>query len=691
MKKYFWRFLATIGVTILLVWAWVDRLEPFESYSLRFNDSYYMLQEKQPHEDVLFIAVDEPSVNRFGRWPWDRSIIAQGLEHLVEADVVIMDMIFSEPTSEDQDGQLRDSLASLNNSVCGFFLRHKATQNISELQEELLIDSALDRLMVQVQENGYRPNFIGTPFLEMNTEMILEGCSMSGAFSTLRDTDQLLRSYPIAYFIKSANSEVESAHLYPSLGVQGMRLRLNSDIERIDDEHLSLGDQVLKVDHKGFMKLNYYALADYKTLSFADVMDSKYPDDYFKNKIVILGVTDVGAGDMRATPIGEIPGPLLHYTFFSNVLGGDLLHESRELGLAGVVFFALLPFAGMLLFASVSRRAALYIGLYVAYYMLIRWMFTDRGVYIDGFYPLISILLSGVVLEIIAFIQQEQSSKFVRGAFSNYVSGELLNQLMEHPESLELGGEKKELSILFSDIRGFTTLSENMASPQDLLAVLNRYFTPMTNAVMDERGMVDKYIGDAVMAFFNAPVSIDHHAEAACKSALKMIHELENLNAEFAAENIPGIAIGIGINTDEVVVGNMGSLTRKNYTVIGDGVNLASRVEGLTKNYGVQILITEFTEAQLGEEFLRRQIEPVKVKGKEEAVLLYELMVDTPEHRELKGKYDEALVMYQAGGMSEAREKFATLSESYDDSVSRHFINDIDQGEAWGVKTMKTK
>ena len=341
-------------------------------------------------------------------------------------------------------------------------------------------------------------------------------------------------------------------------------------------------------------------------------------------------------------------------------------------------------------FKKILHRAAVNISVYLLLYVYIRYLFVEQMIYIDLFYPLISLFLSLVAVEAVAFNIQEKSSKFMRGAFSSYLSGDLLDQLIANPDALSLGGESKELSILFSDIRGFTTISESM-DPVSLINLLNRYFTPMTNSVLENGGMLDKYIGDAVMAFFNAPVNIKKHADASCTTALEMIQRLEILNVELEKENINAIKIGIGINTAEVVVGNMGSDSRFNYTVIGDGVNLASRVEGLTKNYGVDILITEFTVAKISEEFIYREIEPVKVKGKEEAVLLYQLMKNDDESKTIKELYDKALSVYKSDKLEEAQMLFSSLVDKYDDNPSKFFLKNIKDGQLWGIHKMTTK
>ncbi|EDZ61870.1 adenylate cyclase [Sulfurimonas gotlandica GD1] len=665
-------------ITLLLQ---MYKVEPFESFSLRYNDINFDLQKKTPSKDIVFVAVDEPSVNEFGRWPWKREIIAKGIDGLLEADVVLMDMIFSEPTSQEQDSALAESLLGLNSSVCGFFLRAKSTQNISNEELEILGDSSLDLLQSQISEFK-NPQFVHAPFAEMNIVPILQACSLSGSFSTLSESDHLLRSYPIAVYFQNI--------LYPSLAMQGLRLKFNKDVKRVDESHIEINERIIGVNKKGFIRLNFYNPEQYNVVSFLDVATGKIKQEYFRGKMVILGITDVGAGDVVSTPMGSMPGPLLHYTFISNLLENHLIKEPKNITPLLIVLMVLLPFILVLLFKKILHRVVINIIVYLIVYAYIRYLFVTDMIYIDLFYPLISLVLSLVAVEAIAFNLQEQSGKFMRGAFSSYLSGDLLDKLIENPEALALGGESKELSILFSDIRGFTTISESM-DPVSLITLLNRYFTPMTNAVLDNGGMLDKYIGDAVMAFFNAPVDIKDHADASCKSALEMIEKLDVLNEELALEGINPIRIGIGINTADVVVGNMGSDTRFNYTVIGDGVNLASRVEGLTKNYGVNILITEFTVAKISDKFIHREIEPVKVKGKDEAVLLHELMPDSDKSREIKKLYDEALRIYKSGDFKKAEVLFDRLVKDYDDHPSKYFLPHIKDEQPWGVHKMTTK
>ena len=685
-KIFYLGVLVPILVVMLLLQHY--KVEPFESFSLRYNDVNFDFQKKLPNKNIVFVAVDEPSVNEFGRWPWKREKLAKGLDNLREADVVLMDMIFSEPTTSKQDMILGDSLANLNNSVCGFFLRHKATQDITEDELDVLSDSSLDRLQSQIAQES-TPKFASAPYAEMNILPILESCTLSGSFSTVRASDDKLREYPISMYFQDL--------LYPSLAIQGLRLKFNKDLQRVDENHLQLGEYTIPLNERGLVRVNFYPIESYNIISFLDVANGTVNPKYFKNKIVILGITEVGSGDIVSTPMGSIPGPLLHYTFISNLLDGYLIKDTVIVTPTLILLMVLVPFLLVLFLKKILYRAIVNIIVYLSVYTIVRYLFVVDMLYIDLFYPLLTLILSAVAVEAIAFNFQEQSGKFLRGAFSSYLSGDLLDQLIENPEGLSLGGEKKELTVLFSDIRGFTSISESM-DPVSLIALLNRYFTPMTNAVLENKGMLDKYIGDAVMAFFNAPIDIKNHADAACHTALQMIERLNTLNIELEKEGIKPIKIGIGINTAEVVVGNMGSDTRFNYTVIGDGVNLASRVEGLTKTYGklgsgvgVDILITEFTVTQLHDEFIYREIEPVKVKGKDTAVLLYQLLPNTPKSQEIKKLYDSALSLYKNEQFAEAQKIFNILIEKYDDNPSKYFLPNVIEGHPWGVHKMTTK
>ncbi len=659
MKKKVKYIAIMFFVSLTVLGVYKTELEPFHSFSLRFNDLNFLFQNKKASEDIVFIAIDEQSVNRFGRWPWDRSVLAEAVDRLDSSSLLILDMVFSEPTKKDRELSL--SLHRQDNNLCGFFLRQQASQRPSEGQLDLLSDSSLERLASEI---GDKRVFIEGREAEVNVETILSSCTLSGTFSSLRDSDQLFRRYPLAF---TYNNE-----LYPSIGTQAIRMQSNQDISQVEEGLFDLAGHYLSTDKTGLSLLNYYPLQSYQSFSFLDLYENRLDKETLKDKIVILGITEVGVGDIRATPIGMIPGPLVHYTFLSNVLNDELLSKSSKVTFASIFLFILLPLSWMIV-SSIYNRVGLYLLAYTVFFISTKILYLYFNLYIDAFYPLLALLFVGTASEVLLHQEQEEQSRFIEGAFSSYLSTDLLNKLMQEPERLVLGGEKKELTVFFSDIRSFTSISEKM-DPQKLIQHLNRYFTPMSNIVMQHQGMIDKYIGDALMAFYNAPVDVKDHAAAACRSSLQMLDELEELNKDFVKEGLPEIEIGIGLNTAEVVVGNMGSEKRFNYTVIGDGVNLASRVEGINKNYGTHILITEFTQAIVKDEFLTRPIEKVRVKGKEEEVLLYELLKDTRSNREMVKAYNAARELYYNGDMQEALKGFESLG---DDSVSRYFVQRI--------------
>jgi adenylate cyclase len=262
----------------------------------------------------------------------------------------------------------------------------------------------------------------------------------------------------------------------------------------------------------------------------------------------------------------------------------------------------------------------------------------------------------------------EKKGRQLKKAFSNYVSPDLVREIEKNPDKLVLGGEQREISILFSDIRGFTTVSESL-SPPELVKLLNEYLSPMTRIVLEEKGTLDKFIGDAVMAIFNAPLDLPEHADHACKTAVRMMDELQKLNVGFAARGMHTLDIGVGINTGPAVVGNMGADIRFDYTAIGDSVNLASRLEGLNKYYGSHILVSEDTHSQVkNSEFVFREVDRVRVKGKHLPIVMYELMIT---NLELLPLFEEGLEKYRSKQFEQAQQIFNQLVTDYNDGPSR--------------------
>lgn len=607
------RYLAAAAVLAVLAAAWFWQVPPLHPIALKVDDLKYTLQPHQPDPGVVFVAVDETSVNQLGRWPWDRTIIGRGLANLEPARTVVLDMVFSEASRPQADRELAAALSGLDATVCGFFLRRRATEVLSGERRRILEGSTLERVPA-----GPLP-FPEVPFAEVNTPGLLEACTLHASFSTRADADGLYRRYFLGFVHRGA--------VYPSLGVQGLRLHLNQDFRITRDGGFRgrIGERRVPIDGDGMVTLNFYPEGGIPTISFVDLLNGEVDPERLRGRVAVVGITEAGLSDIRSTPVGRRPGAVLHATFLSNVLGGHLLRPAPAWGWTLFLLLGLLPAAAVHIRPGTQRtRLIAYGAAAAAFLVAVALAYRLGDVWLPAFFPLLALAANIGTAEGLLFWERERQARYIRRAFGAYLSPDLVRELAEDPDKLELGGEVRELTVLFSDIRGFTTLSETL-EPRELVDLLNRYFTPVTEAIQAEGGYVDKFIGDAVMALFNAPVALPGHPAAACRAARGMVAAVEAFNARQRERDLPTLAIGVGIHTGEAVVGNLGSEERLNYTAIGDTVNVASRLEGLTKDYERRVLITEVTRDRLGGEWETEFMGSVRVKGREEPVSVFAL------------------------------------------------------------------
>ena len=639
-------FILTAGVLLFKL----CEIEPFYSFSLRANDLYFKLNTRAVNEKVVLVVVDEKSVNRFGRWPWDRKIFAKGLSRLSQARVVILDIVFSEETDPQSDTFLAQTIENMGNVVCGFFVRLKSTQKIPEEIIDIMSDSALFRVPDILP-------FEVAKYVEPNILPVTESCALVGIFNAKADKDNIFRHYPLGF--------IYEGDFYPSIGIQGLRIALNQEARITEKGEFFIGDTKLPIDSTHMVPLNFYSYEAYKPhmISFADVFDGKVPSSFFKDKIVVVGISEAGVTDIRATPIGQIPGPLLHLTFISNFLNGELLKSSKFFD---AFLILLTAFSVAIIFRVVESPYLRAIGYFLLIVILIGggiFFYKFFSFKLDIFFPGLNIILLGLAVETYTSLLKSQQARFLKSAFGTYLSDKLLQVIIKDPDCLKLGGEKKEITVLFSDIRGFTSMSEKLA-PEVLVEVLNLYLTPMTELILKNEGTLDKYIGDAIMALWNAPLDVENHPQKALITAYEMLEKLKEINTLFQNRFGFQINIGVGINTGPVVVGNMGSEKRFDYTAIGDTVNLASRLEGLNKVYKTNILFSEFTYEKVnfkGLPFIPVDLDLVRVKGKLKPVKIFTLLSATKENMEIKKVYEEALVFYRKGNFVKAQKLFSSL------------------------------
>ena len=578
MKKSY--YLIILFVNIVLIWIYF--LYPTTKISLQLNDIYYKFNYNHPNPNIVFVQIGEKSINKFGRWPWDREVLAKQISKIKNAKVILLDMVFSETTNK--DSYLAEVIAN-KNIICGFFLRNKATEILNNQRFEILADSSIELNNVKL---------IYAKYAEANVEPILSSCALNGVFSTISDKDNLYRRYIIAYIYKDL--------IFPTLGIQALRYYYNKDIN-IKKHTLIINNSKIPLDNENALKLNFYK--NYNIVSITDI--DKYD---FTNKIVIIGISEVGISDIRSTPIGQIPGPLLHYTFISNILNKDYIKEYKFLNIL-FIFLAILSTLFSRKFQKVAKRGIIYISFILTFILTSLFLYKFYNIEIDIFYPLIFFIINLFIIEYQLFKLQEQKEAFIKEAFQSYLSPSLLHQLLKNPDKLKLGGEEKEITILFTDIRGFTTISEKL-SPEEIINLINTLFSKLSHIIIDNKGMIDKYIGDAIMALFNAPLDIKNHAHLACKSAIQMQLAINEFNKVRSKKNLPPI--------------NMGSDIKFNYSALDDGVNIASRLKSETKILRVKILISKNTYDKIDKKLFKCIHKgQVYVKGKTKPMDIYSL------------------------------------------------------------------
>lgn len=681
-----------VMVTVLMIAVYHQHFTFIEKFALGFEDLKFSARrslglEPEGSKEVVIVAVDERSVNKMGRFPWHRKVIGDLFAKLNQAELVGLDIIFADPTDAKQDTYLADVLAANNNVVAGFFFRPEASEPTTPEHLEALQKCSYNDVDVQDKVVG-----VGHfPFAEVNITPIADAAVACAFFNNEPDADGMYRRYPLTY--------IHEGYFFPSLAVQLMRWHLNKEAKLILDskgvKSFRLGPVLLE-DQNRFL-FNYPRQRKETFVSAVDVYTGQIAPAFFRDKIVLVGLTEMGLYDLRPTPINRMaPGVWLHYTALSNLLNNDMLRPSMRLD-TGLIVLSLLLITIVSLIHALWLRLALYGGVICAVLVLSNTIFIMGNIWLREFYLCVGCVFLSTILEVKAFIKTELRATELKRAFSSYVSPEVVSEILKNPDRLELGGSEREISVLFSDIRGFTAISEKM-TPKELVSLLNQIHGPLTHVIIKNRGLLDKYIGDAMMALFNAPLDIDHHADLAVQSALEMVKVLSEINEKMQRQGGQVINIGIGINTGACVVGNIGSTVRLEYTAIGDSVNLASRLEGLCKIYGARIIISDSTCTQLTAGFLVRKLDLVRVKGRKQPVAIFEVLEDSPQNREVRAQFEAGLALYFASDFFAAAPLFTELAEKTADPVAaifagrcEQFINKPPPPEWDGVYTMTSK
>lgn len=719
MLKHYWKRFVTLKswqhlVSLLLLVAilgevagfWpvkaVQRLE-WLTYDLRVQSS--LSYEKDP--SIVIIDLDERSLAEVGQWPWPRETVAQLISQLFKEEGVALlglDIVFAEPEGNQlalQWEQLRAEFAGLPDEpplpkgdhalaaviasfpvVTGYYFQSRATELDPPAMGLLPQPVAVEAEPELVEQLPWpRPERFTS-----NLEVLQQAAWGGGFFDNpFVDGDGVFRRVPVLqYWQGGLYPNLPLAMIYQLLGQPPIELHIaqGGGIQQL--EAIEMGGFKVPTDARGGALVPWYGGRGHFTyISAADVLEGRLEPGQLEGALAILGASAPGLMDLRSTPVASIfPGPEINASMLAGILHQSYRAEPAYtlaaslvlLGTTGLVMtfvFPLLKAPAVLILSLLMVAAHLGVNLWAWH---AGWVLPMAS----GF--LLLVLLAGWHLAM-NFFRESRDKSWVTERFGQYVPPELVDEMVVSHESFALEGEERELTVLFSDVRGFTSFSEGI-SPADLTQVMNRLLTPITQAIHAHQGTIDKYMGDAVMAFWGAPLQDEKHARHALDGAFAMLEALEGINQEFVAEGMSPLAMGIGLNTGSMNVGNMGSEFRMAYTAMGDNVNLGSRLEGLTKPYGVKIIVSEMTAAA-APDYVYRYLDKVRVKGRSEAVTILEpLGLDgylSPATLDWLAEYQNAIQAYLQADFVRAQALFEALQHDYpEDSLPGIYLQRIE-------------
>ena len=641
----------SIVLSIVVIFIFLDIKAPsfLEVLELKTLDYRFRIRGgRETGREVAIVIIDEQSIQEIDRWPWKRDTMARLVDLLSigGAKVIGFDIIFSEP-------ERSDSLKTIRRLKDEYRSSGKFDERVLEIlrQEEGKADTdhifsrSIEKAGVVVmpiafhvsadfEKEGRDPVKNVSEGMEASSYLLVKNLGASRLFRPVESTDYLP---PLDQLIRSSNSLGHVYTLpdrdgvlrweflslkygdafYPAFGIQVVMEYLGlkrEDMKLILGEGVQIGEIKVPTDEWGRFLISYNGPA--RTFPYyraADILMGKITPEEFRGRIVLIGTTIIGVHDQWMTPFPILmPGVEKHANVIENILHQNFLHRTERMKIIDIAFILL--FAGLLLFALPRLRAltgaAITLMMLVGYMVLLQIVFNKAGLWIHFLYPSSTILLTYTSITVLRFMTEERRAREVRAIFSSYVTPKVMEMLVANPEMTKLGGQRKEITVLFSDIRGFTRFSENH-QPEEVVATLNEYMQAMTEVIFHWDGTLDKFVGDAIMVFWGAPLDQSNHTELAVRCALHMQQRLAELQETWRAQGKEVLDAGIGINTGEMLVGNIGAEGKKmDYTVIGDHVNLGARVESLTRQYNARILITEYTFGKIKHLLQTQEVSP---------------------------------------------------------------------------------
>jgi adenylate cyclase len=684
------------GLVLLLALLALRVADPLFVSAIR-NQGFDIFQRLYPRpyvkQPVVIVDIDEKSLEQVGQWPWPRSEVARLIDRLTAMGAIdiAFDVVFAEPDRLSPDRIAADN-PDLPEAVRADLLKLPSNEQVladSIRRSRVIVGETSVRQADQTLAGGDRkipdvpyaalggdptPYLLKFPRLVQNLPVISEAATGRGLFTVEPDPDGIFRRVPLVMMVED--------HMRLALSAEMLRIATGGQAfaTRTGDaglEGIVVGGVFVPTDGNGRVWPWFNGSSRERYVSAGSVLSGEAPAASIAGHMVVVGTSAVGLEDFRATPVANfMPGVEIHAQIIENILTQQFLHrpgyaigmELVFVALAGLFVIWLVPTIGAFyaFFAAVSVLGM------VATSSL--WAFYSQRMLIDASFPIGALAAIFMLMATANYMREERQKRQIRSAFGQYLSPALVDRLADHPEQLVLGGETRELTLLFTDVRGFTTISESFKSnPQGLTRLMNRFLTALSRAILDRDGTIDKYMGDAIMAFWNAPIDLSDHALRACRSGLDMVKRAKELNEERLKEVEQNpeevfheIKIGVGINTGQCVVGNMGSDMRFDYTALGDTVNLASRLEGQSKPYGVEVILGDSTAIAVGEKLAVLEIDQIRVKGKNEPERIHTLigledMLADQTFQELRATNGAMLGSYRSQDWQAASEALAGM------------------------------
>lgn len=648
------------------------------SFDNRLRDYLFTIRGEIPNSgNVVIIDIDEVSLEKLGQWPWSRNKISKIIENLTAANIGIvgMDIVFAEEDNSsphavfEKFGVEKENIPNYDlefaqtiaNSpvILGYQFELEKTEHVNKNAPQI------PTVFVEKNKTENNSYLIEAKGTILNIPLLQDNSYSSGFFNNIPDESGVIRSVPLVISYDDG--------MYPSLALEMIRIITNTKKIIIEYKENGVSDIVLNdlkipTDRYGRILVNFRGKEkNFKYYSALDIYNNTFNKKELEGKIALVGTSAAGLLDLRATPFESVyPGVEVHANVIDNILSGDFIYKASWVDGADILIIFVLSILVVLLttYTPFWVNPIIFLFFMISSTVAIYELLFNYGLVLNIFFPLLTILIASVITTLFDYFYELKKEEAIKAKFASKVSKNVMEELLKDVNNDTLKVQKKEITIFFSDIREFTKISEILDNPETLINYLNNYLTPMSELVNKYDGTIDKYIGDCIMAYWNAPFDIKDHADKAVCSALEQLEKLKEINKQLVSNNLPAVNIGIGITTGIATIGEIGSVGRSDFTIIGDNVNIASRIESLCKYYGSNLMISEDTKDKLTGEYIFRYLDNIQVKGKDKSIKIWEVLnsniYDESFAQELS-KYNQAIELYYAQNFEEAITLFEEL------------------------------